>query len=131
MTEQTEANIIELFDGAKDKEEQIRMMAKMGFGTKREIIDLLHETGRAANIIIRKAPSKKEEPEEEKEEHEEPAENETKYLPLPQDVKQLLVDELEGIDQSIKEIEEIIQHKEEEKKRLEKLYKHIVECVNV
>lgn len=65
MTEQRKANIIELFDGAKDQKEQIELITKMGFGTKREIIDLLHETGRALDITIRRPATKKEEPKEE------------------------------------------------------------------
>lgn len=129
MTEQRKASIIELFDGGKDEKEQIALMTKMGFGTKREILEVLHETGRAIGITIRKPAAKKEEPKEEaKEETSAPKNPET--LPMPDDVKRLLLDELEGIDQAIKEIQEIIDDKEREKKRLEMLYKHVVEVIN-
>ena len=128
MTEQRKANIIELFDGAKDQKEQIELMTKMGFGTKREIIDLLHETGRALDITIRRPATKKEEPKEEVQETPE-EEKEERQLPIPQDVKQLLMEELEGIESAIQDVEAIIADREKEKKRLETLYKHVVEVL--
>lgn len=128
MTEQRKANIIELFDGAKDQKEQIELMTKMGFGTKREIIDLLHETGRALDIIIRRPATKKEEPKEEVQETPK-EEKEERQLPIPQDVKQLLMEELEGIESAIQDVEAIIADREKEKKRLEILYKHVVEVL--
>lgn len=128
MTEQRKANIIELFDGAKDQKEQIELMTKMGFGTKREIIDLLHETGRALDIIIRRPATKKEEPKEEVQETPK-EEKEERQLPIPQDVKQLLMEELEGIESAIQDVEAIIADREKEKKRLETLYKHVVEVL--
>lgn len=128
MTEQRRANIIELFDGGKDEKEQIDLMTKMGFGTKREILEVLHETGRAMGITIRKPATKKEAPKEEV--HEEPpTEIKERQLPIPQDVNQLLMDELEGIDSAIQDIEAIIADREKEKKRLETLYKHIVDIL--
>lgn len=133
MTEERKANIIKLFDGAVDKEEQIQFMTKMKFGTKREIIDVLHESGRALNIIIRKEAVKKEEKAQDDRTikvREDPKPEQPKWLPLPTDVKQLLVDELEGIDNAIMDLQEIINAKEAEKKRLEVLYRHIVEVVN-
>lgn len=133
MTEQRKANIIELFDGAKDEKEQIDLMTKMGFGTKREILEVLHQTGRAMGITIRKPATKKEEPKKgPKEENQEtpPAENEERQLPIPQDVKQLLVDELEGIESAIQDVDAIIKDREAEKKRLETLYRHVVEVLN-
>lgn len=132
MTDETKANIIKLFDGAVDKEEQIQTMTKMKFGTKREIIDVLHESGRALNIIIRKEADKKEKAQDDRtiEVREDPEPERVKFLPLPMDVKQLLIDELEGIDNAISELNEIIQAKEEEKRKLEVLYKHIVEVIN-
>ena len=128
MTEQRKANIIELFDGAKDQKEQIELMTKMGFGTKREIIDLLHETGRALDIAIRRPATKKEEPKEEVQETPK-EEKEERQLPIPQDVKQLLMEELEGIESAIQDVEAIIADREKEKKRLETLYKHVVEVL--
>ncbi|MBR3360040.1 MAG: hypothetical protein IKG39_01745 [Lachnospiraceae bacterium] len=128
MTEQRKANIIELFDGAKDQKEQIELMTKMGFGTKREIIDLLHETGRALDITIRRPATKKEEPKEEAQETPK-EEKEERQLPIPQDVKQLLMEELEGIESAIQDVEAIIADREKEKKRLETLYKHVVEVL--
>ena len=133
MTEQRKANIIELFDGAKDEKEQIDLMTKMGFGTKREILEVLHQTGRAMGITIRKPAAKKEDPKKDpKKEIQEtsPAENEERQLPIPQDVKQLLVDELEGIESAIQDVDAIIKDREAEKKRLETLYRHVVEVLN-
>lgn len=133
MTEERKANIIKLFDGAVDKEEQIKFMTRLHFGTKREIIDVLHESGRAEDITIRKEAVKKEEKAQDDrtiEVREDPKPEQPKWLPLPTDVKQLLIDELEGIDNAISELQEIIQAKEQEKKRLEILYKHIVEVIN-
>lgn len=141
--------IIELYDAAKDKEEQIKLMAKMGFGKKSEILKVLHEEGRALNIEIKKrGPKPKEEiPEEEyvpgagviiPGQEEIPAEaagdeshndKRAEILPIPDDVRQLLIDELEGVDASIKELQEIIESKKHEQQRLETLYKHIVECI--
>lgn len=143
--------IIELYDAAKDKEEQIKLMTKMGFGKKSEILKVLHEEGRALNIEIKKRgpkPKPKEEiPEEEyipgagviiPKQEEIPAEaagdkshddKRAELLPIPDDVRQLLIDELEGIDASINELQEIIELKKNEQQRLETLYKHIVECI--
>lgn len=130
MTDKTKASIIELFDGAKDKMQQINLMTSMGFGTKREILDVLHESGRALDIIIRKPGRKKAQEDKTPEPQEEPKTPEKVALPIPQDVKQLLIDELEGIDNSIKELEEIIQAKEIEKRKIETLYKHVVEVLS-
>lgn len=133
MTDERKANIIKLFDGAVDKEEQIRFMTRLKFGTKREIIDVLHESGRAEDITIRKEAVKKEEKAQDDRTimiEETPEPERVRFLPLPMDVKQLLIDELEGIDNAISELNEIIQAKEQEKKKLETLYKHIVEVIN-
>lgn len=125
MTERTKANIIELYDGGKDKEQQIKLMASMGFGTKREIIEALHESGRALDITIRKPARKTEQTED----PQKPTE-EKRILPIPQDVKQLLLDQLEDIDKSIKELEEEIQVRDIEKRKLESLYQHVVEVLS-
>lgn len=124
--------IIELYDAAKDKEEQIKLMAKMGFGKKSEILKVLHEEGRALNIEIKKRgpkPKQKEEISAEAAGDESHDDKRAELLPIPDDVRQLLIDELEGIDASINELQEIIESKKNEKQRLETLYKHIVECI--
>lgn len=124
--------IIELYDAAKDKEEQIKLMAKMGFGKKSEILKVLHEEGRALNIENKKRgpkPKQKEEISAEAAGDESHDDKRAELLPIPDDVRQLLIDELEGIDASINELQEIIESKKNEKQRLETLYKHIVECI--
>lgn len=124
--------IIELYDAAKDKEEQIKLMTKMGFGKKSEILKVLHEEGRALNIEIKKRgpkPKPKEEIPAEAAGDESHVNKRAELLPIPDDVRQLLIDELEGIDASINELQEIIELKKNEQQRLETLYKHIVECI--
>ena len=71
---------------------------------------------------------KKEEPKEEVQEAPK-EEKEERQLPIPQDVKQLLMEELEGIESAIQDVEAIIADREKEKKRLETLYKHVVEVL--
>lgn len=128
MTEETKAAIIELYDGAKDKRAQVDAMAKMGFGTKGEILYYLHSQDRAHDIQAKKKKQRNErKPEEDLKEQDEKRNDK---LPMPQDVKDLLIDELEGIDLAIKEIQEIIDEKEKEKHRLEMLYKHVVEVIS-
>lgn len=129
MTEGTKKSIIELYQGAKDKEEQIKLLTKMGFGSRREIIKTLHEADLAMDIEEPKAqgrkPQKDRTVEITKEDSERPP-----VLPIPADVKQLLIDELEGIDSSIHELDEIISQKQQEKAKLEQLYSNIVKTVN-
>lgn len=143
MTEETKANIIKIFSAAKDKQEQLKNLAKMGFGTKAEILDVLHEEGLALEITYtgrksRKSERKSQEVETKsqndktKEPPEDPKEEkkDERILPIPLDVRQFLVDQLQDVDNAIKELEEIIQEKEIEKRKLEDLYKHIVETVS-
>ena len=135
MTEETKANIIKIYNAAKDKKEQIKNLVKMGFGTRAEIINILHDEGLALEFKAcgRKAkPQNDKTPEPLEEEIEEPKEEkqEERVLPISQDVRQLLVDQLEEVDGKIRELDEIIQAKQTEKRRLEDLYKHIVETVS-
>lgn len=139
------AAIIDLYDAAKDKGEQIRLMTSMGFGSRNQILQVLHANERALDFKIKKPGPKpkaklaSEEKPAEAAPEKEPAEaaadekplndKRTEALPIPYDVKQLLIDELEGIDASIREVQEIIDAKKIEKQRLETLYQHIVECV--
>lgn len=127
MTDKTKADVIEIYDAAKDKKEQVRLMVEMGFGTRAQIINALHEAGRAMEF---KTSGRKAKPQNDKTPEPEEDKKQPERLPMPQDVKQLLIDELEGIDASIKELEEIIQDREIEKRKLETLYQHIVECVS-
>lgn len=130
------AGIIELYDAAKDKGEQIRLMTSMGFGSRNQILQVLHANERALEFEIKKPGPK---PKAKLSSEEKPAEaaadekpqndKRPEALPIPYDVKQLLIDELEGIDASIREVQEIIDAKKMEKQRLETLYQHIVECV--
>lgn len=130
------AAIIELYDAAKDKGEQIRLMTSMGFGSRNQILQVLHANERALEFEIKKPGPK---PKAKLASEEKPAEaavdekplndKRPEALPIPYDVKQLLIDELEGIDASIREVQEIIDAKKMEKQRLETLYQHIVECV--
>lgn len=122
--------ILEIFDAAKDKEEQIRIMTSMGFGSKYQILQVLHENNRALDIKMSKpGPKPKKDPAEAADVEKEQKDKREVVMPLPLDVKQLLLDELEGIDANIREIQENIDAKMMEKRRLEDLYKHIVECV--
>lgn len=127
--------IIELFDAAKDKEQQIKIMTNMGFGSRYQILQVLHENNRALDIKMSKPGPKpkagKEDPKEASADENPQKDKRQEQLPLPLDVKQLLIDELEGIDLSIKELQEIIDGKMREKRRLEDLYNHIVACVGM
>lgn len=126
--------ILELYDAAKDKDEQIKCMVSMGFGSRYQIVQLLHENDRALDIKISKPGPKPKEKPEEKDPEEAARENPQKdktpdRLPMPLDVMQYLIDGLEDIDARIREVQEIIDARTQEKRRLENLYKHIVECV--
>lgn len=127
--------IIELFDAAKDKEQQIKIMTNMGFGSRYQILQVLHENNRALDIKMSKPGPKpkagKEDPKEAAADENPQKDKRQEQLPLPLDVKQLLIDELEGIDLSIKELQENIDGKMREKRRLEDLYNHIVACVGM
>lgn len=126
--------ILELYDAAKDKDEQIKCMVSMGFGSRYQIVQLLHENDRALDIKISKPGPKPKEKPEEKDPEEAARENPQKdktpdRLPMPLDVRQYLIDGLENIDARIREVQEIIDAKTQEKRRLENLYKHIVDCI--
>ena len=127
--------IIELFDAAKDKEQQIKIMTNMGFGSRYQILQVLHENNRALDIKMSKPGPKpkagKEDPKEAAADENPQKDKRQEQLPLPLDVKQLLIDELEVIDINIKELQEIIDGKMREKRRLEDLYNHIVACVGM
>lgn len=136
MTDETKANIIKIFSAAKDKQEQITKLVKMGFGTKAEILDVLHEKGLALEIIYTGRKSQEVETKSQNDKTKEPVEDpkeekkDERILPIPLDVRQLLIDQLQDVDNAIKELEEIIQAREIEKRKLEDLYKHIVETVS-
>lgn len=126
--------ILELYDAAKDKDEQIKCMVSMGFGSRYQIVQLLHENDRALDIKISKPGPKPKEKPEEKDPEEAAGENPQKdktpdRLPMPLDVRQYLIDGLEDIDARIREVQEVIDARTQEKRRLENLYKHIVDCI--
>lgn len=54
MDQTTKKTVIELYDAAKNKEDQIKLMKELGFGTKGQILKALHEEGRALDILPRK-----------------------------------------------------------------------------
>lgn len=125
--------IIELYDAAKDKEAQIKMMVSMGFGSRYQILQVLHENNRALDIKMSKPGPKskvvKEDPEKAAGDENPQKDKTPDRLPMPLDVKQYLIDGLEDIDARIREVQEMIDARIQEKTRLEALYKHIVECV--
>lgn len=127
--------IIELYDAAKDKEAQIKIMSSMGFGSRYQILQVLHENNRALDIKMSKpgpkpkAEVKKEDPEKAAGDENPQKDKTPDRLPMPLDVRQYLIDSLEDIDARIREVQEIIDARTQEKRRLENLYKHIVECV--
>lgn len=125
--------IIELYDAAKDKEAQIKMMVSMGFGSRYQILQVLHENNRALDIKMSKpgpkAEVKKEDPEKAAGDENPQKDKTPDRLPMPLDVRQYLIDGLEDIDARIREVQEIIDARTQEKRKLEALYKHIVECV--
>ncbi len=54
--------ILDLYDAAKSKEDQIKTMVSMGFGSRYQILQVLHENNRALDIKISKpGPKPKEE----------------------------------------------------------------------
>lgn len=124
MDQQTKGTIIELYDAAKDKEDQIKLMKELGFGTKGEILKVLHEEGRALDILPRK---KREDTMEE---------NKTwiESRNISQELKEFFMINLEQLENKIKEVEKDItdlnlqiQQDLEEKKKLEKIYKELFE----
>lgn len=127
--------IIELYDAAKDKEAQIKIMSSMGFGSRYQILQVLHENNRALDIKMSKpgpkpkAEVKKEDPEKAAGDENPQKDKTPDRLPMPLDVRQYLIDSLEDIDARIREVQEIIDARTQEKRRLKNLYKHIVECV--
>ena len=127
--------ILDLYDAAKNKEDQIKTMVSMGFGSRYQILQVLHENNRALDIKILKpgpkpkAEVKKEDPEKAAGDENPQKDKTPDRLPMPLDVRQYLIDGLEDIDARIREVQEIIDARTQEKRRLENLYKHIVECV--
>lgn len=127
--------ILDLYDAAKNKEDQIKIMVSMGFGSRYQILQVLHENNRALDMKISKpgpkpkAEVKKEDPEKAAGDENPQKDKTPDRLPMPLDVRQYLIDGLEDIDARIREVQEIIDSRTQEKRKLEALYKHIVECV--
>ncbi len=127
--------ILDLYDAAKNKEDQIKTMVSMGFGSRYQILQVLHENNRALDIKVLKpgpkpkAEVKKEDPEKAAGDENPQKDKTPDRLPMPLDVRQYLIDGLEDIDARIREVQEIIDARTQEKRKLEALYKHIVECV--
>lgn len=124
MDQTTKKTVIELYDAAKNKEDQIKLMKELGFGTKGEILKALHEEGRALDILSRK---KREDTMEENKAW-------TESRKISQELKEYFMINLEQLENKIKEVEKDItdlnlqiQQDLEEKKRLEKIYKELFE----
>lgn len=127
MDQQTKGTIFELYDAAKDKEDQIKLMKELGFGTRSEILKVLHEAGKALNIPIRK-----------KREDTMAAEEQNAWIEnkkeISQELKEYFITDLEKLETKIKEIEADItdlnfqiQADLEDKRKLEKIYKELFE----
>lgn len=128
MDQQTKGTIIELYDAAKDKEDQIKLMKELGFGTRSEILKVLHEAGKALNIPIRK---KREDKMTQQEEQSAWVEDKKE---ISQDLKEFFITNLEELDKKIRLIEKDItdlnlqiQQNLEDKRKLEKIYKELAE----
>lgn len=124
MDQTTKKTVIELYDAAKNKEDQIKLMKELGFGTKGEILKALHEEGRALDILPRK---KREDTMEENKAW-------TESRNISQELKEFFMINLEQLENKIKEVEKDItdlnlqiQQDLEEKKKLEKIYKELFE----
>lgn len=124
MDQTTKKTVIELYDAAKNKEDQIKLMKELGFGTKGEILKALHEEGRAMDIQPRKKR------EDTMEENKAGIESQN----ISQELKEFFMINLEQLENKIKEVEKDItdlnlqiQQDQEEKKRLEKIYKELFE----
>ena len=124
MDQNTKKTVIELYDAAKNKEDQIKLMKELGFGTKGEILKALHEEGRALDILPRK---KREDTMEENKAW-------TESRNISQELKEFFMINLEQLENKIKEVEKDItdlnlqiQQDLEEKKKLEKIYKELFE----
>lgn len=125
MDQTTKKTVIELYDAAKNKEDQIKLMKELGFGTKGEILKALHEEGRALDIQARKKR------EDTMEDNKAWVENKTH---ISEDLKDYFMTNLETLDKKIKDIEADItdlnlqiQQNLEDKKKLEKIYKELFE----
>lgn len=124
MDQTTKKTVIELYDAAKNKEDQIKLMKELGFGTKGQILKALHEEGRALDILPRKKREDKME--------ENKAEIESRNI--SQELKEFFMASLEQLENKIKEVEKDItdlnlqiQQDLEDKKKLEKIYKELFE----
>lgn len=124
MDQTTKKTVIELYDAAKNKEDQIKLMKELGFGTKGEILKALHEEGRALDILSRKK----------REDTMEDNKAWTESRKISQELKEYFMINLEQLENKIKEVEKDItdlnlqiQQDLEEKKRLEKIYKELFE----
>lgn len=124
MDQNTKKTVIELYDAAKNKEDQIKLMKELGFGTKGEILKALHEEGRALDILSRKKR------EDTMEDNKAWVENRN----ISQELKEFFMMNLEQLENKIKEVEKDItdlnlqiQQDLEDKKRLEKIYKELFE----
>lgn len=124
MDQTTKKTVIELYDAAKNKEDQIKLMKELGFGTKGEILKALHEEGRAMDIQPRKKR------EDTMEENKAGIESQN----ISQELKEFFMINLEQLENKIKEVEKDItdlnlqiQQDQEEKKKLEKIYKELFE----
>lgn len=124
MDQTTKKTVIELYDAAKNKEDQIKLMKELGFGTKGQILKALHEEGRALDILPRKKREDKME--------ENKAGIESRNI--SQELKEFFMINLEQLENRIKEVEKDItdlnlqiQQDLEDKKKLEKIYKELFE----
>lgn len=89
-----------------------------------------HSTSKSRNQDQnQKKNSKKEEPEKTAGDENPQKDKTPDRLPMPLDVRQYLIDGLEDIDARIREVQEIIDARIQERTRLEALYKHIVDCI--
>lgn len=123
MDQTTKKTVIELYDAAKNKEDQIKLMKELGFGTKGQILKALHEEGRALDILPRKREDKMEENK---------AGIESRNI--SQELKEFFMINLEELENRIKKVEKDItdlnlqiQQDLEDKKKLEKIYKELFE----
>ena len=109
--------ILELYDGAKDKEAQIKSMAKMLGITEGHVKRVLRDNGR-----IPKRPYKTRHPEEQSEEIQAAAPRE---VPMPDVIKTLISDKLDQIEADMQAYKRKIAELEAEYKTISNYMKGI------
>ena len=117
-------SVIELYDAAKDKKEQIKLMEQLGYGTKSEILNVLHDSGRALEITGGKRGRKPLVTR--KEEH--PAAD--KKLPMTIGLKNYFAEQLNVLDREIKTFDEEIAALEEKRHERELIYTELCDWLN-